>query len=955
MLVIILMMFSVFSFGAAITINTNNNRQAISPLIYGTNQQMEGDENLTTMRLGGNRMTAYNWENNASNAGADWFHSSDTYMCSAIEYPLSATECASSASGVVDHFVEYSKNHGYVPIVTLPMSGYVAADKLGDVLAAEAAPSARWKIQQPKKGSAFQYPPNPADNYVYDDEQVWHLVQKYGTSAAGGVRIYELDNEADLWDSTHLRIHPTAVGAAEWVTKGVALSKAIKDVDAGAEVFGPVFFGVWSMLSQGADWNAVKGSHQWYASYYLDQMKQASDADGGRRLLDAIDIHYYSEAREGLYPPFNYSSGQCRITEDACTSALAQQSRLQAPRALWDPAFTENSSVGQWATTALPLIPKVQAAINAYYPGTKIAFTEHAFGGGNDYSGGIATADSLGIFGKYGVYVATLWKTAYGLFHSAAYKLFRNYNGINGTYGDTKVYCESDDITNMTTYASINGTDDSVVHLIVLNKASTAQTANASITSPVSYTQGEAWAFGGASPAITLRTAPVIAGNSFSYLVPAQSAFHFILRVGGTPTNTPDVTNTPTPTITVTMTITPDWTETTTSTRTPTFTVTVAPALEMIDDMEDGDLNILVNNGRQGPWYELGDGTGSEWLRTQGPGSGAGSYAIHVTGTGYTSWGSGFGFNFSNPGAGAQQYDVSAYSGIRFWAKVDAGSTAAMRIVLPNNQTLPEGGMCGADCYNHFGFDITLTTSWQLFTMPFSSMSQQTGWGVTYSAIDLTKVYNFETRFTTNVTYSVWMDDIEFYGGPTPSMTRTWTVEQTPTYTRTVTHTFTHTVTNTATQTWTRTLTKTQTPDYSATETPTGSVTMTATLTLTNTVVYSVTHTPTFTETLTPAATVQTGEEIAYPNPVNPDVRDLQLGINFVSAATSVKFLVYTRGFRLVKSVELGASPAGFFIKPVSRTNLQDLSAGMYLYVIKQANSAGTESKSRIRTFIIIR
>ena len=45
----------------------------ISPLIYGVNSMSDLSTNRPTMlRPGGNRWTAYNWENNASNAGSDW-------------------------------------------------------------------------------------------------------------------------------------------------------------------------------------------------------------------------------------------------------------------------------------------------------------------------------------------------------------------------------------------------------------------------------------------------------------------------------------------------------------------------------------------------------------------------------------------------------------------------------------------------------------------------------------------------------------------------------------------------------------------------------------------------------------------------------------------------------------------------------------------------------------------
>lgn len=80
--VLLFFLFIYFPVNSAnITINTLSGRQAISPYIYGTNQLMEGGENTTLYRLGGNRLTGYNWENNYSNAGSDWYHTSDTWLC----------------------------------------------------------------------------------------------------------------------------------------------------------------------------------------------------------------------------------------------------------------------------------------------------------------------------------------------------------------------------------------------------------------------------------------------------------------------------------------------------------------------------------------------------------------------------------------------------------------------------------------------------------------------------------------------------------------------------------------------------------------------------------------------------------------------------------------------------------------------------------------------------------
>ena len=56
------------------TVDTTAERHPISPYVYGMNQMDFGGRHrsLRLGRLGGNRWTAYNWETNASNAGADY-------------------------------------------------------------------------------------------------------------------------------------------------------------------------------------------------------------------------------------------------------------------------------------------------------------------------------------------------------------------------------------------------------------------------------------------------------------------------------------------------------------------------------------------------------------------------------------------------------------------------------------------------------------------------------------------------------------------------------------------------------------------------------------------------------------------------------------------------------------------------------------------------------------------
>jgi hypothetical protein len=130
-----------------IRIQADSPGHAINPAIYGINAISTSKETylaadsamLGSDRLGGNRMSAYNWENNFSNAGSDWQHNSDNWL---TQNPL-ATPAGSGGS--VASFVERNLGLGRKPIVQLQMAGFVAADRNGPVTAAQAPPSSRWK------------------------------------------------------------------------------------------------------------------------------------------------------------------------------------------------------------------------------------------------------------------------------------------------------------------------------------------------------------------------------------------------------------------------------------------------------------------------------------------------------------------------------------------------------------------------------------------------------------------------------------------------------------------------------------------------------------------------------------------------------------------------------------------------------------------------------------------
>lgn len=493
-------------------------RKPISPYIFGVNSDFRKEEYLYdatafSARQGGNRFSGYNWETNFSNAGRDWLHNSDQYL---VDFDK---ELLAVPGGPAIEFAQeaYAKNVPY-KVTTVQMAGYVAADDAGEVAENEIAPSARWKEVKARKGSEFTMTPDKNDDYVYIDEYVNYLVNTIGdATTATGYQAYNLDNEPSLWSSTHSRMHPEKTTCEEIVSKSIEFSSAIKDVDPNAEIFGLALFGLgaYNNFSSAPDWDEHSGKYNWFISYYLDEMRKAEEKYG-KRLIDVIDVHYYSEAK-----------GQCRVTECEDPSHTdCIEARLQSTRTLFDPMYIETSWIGDGLQGYLPVLPTIHESIDTYYPETKLALTEYNFGGGNQISGAVAQADALGVFAENDVFMANLWAVNSDFsYQLSAIDLYTNYDGNGAHFGDTLISSETEDISKASSYASINGTDESKLNLVVTNKSTAqVQRATININGDTQYSSAKIYGITGDSSEIQLLgTVSDIQDNSFTVEIPAVS------------------------------------------------------------------------------------------------------------------------------------------------------------------------------------------------------------------------------------------------------------------------------------------------------------------------------------------------------------------------------------------------------------------------------------------------
>ena len=249
-------------------------------------------------------------------------------------------------------------------------------------------------------------------------------------------------------------------------------------------------------------------------SWYLQQF-QNYEKQHGVRLLDYLDQHaYLAPSSIGFQP-----------AGDSATQAL----RLQYTRVFWDPTFVVSGDY--WiqdvenggGPIAPAFIPRLQAIIAANYPGTKLALTEYNFGALDDINGALAQADLLGIFGYQGLDAAALWgpptPTDPGAY---AFKIYRNYDNIGGTFGETSTKSTSADQSQLSVYGALRS--DGNLTAMVINK--TGQDLSSALTL-ANFTAGstaEVWRYSARNlNAIVEQLGVAVGAGQIATVFPANS------------------------------------------------------------------------------------------------------------------------------------------------------------------------------------------------------------------------------------------------------------------------------------------------------------------------------------------------------------------------------------------------------------------------------------------------
>ena len=549
--------------GPSLTVDAGTITHAINPYIYGMNAYTLNENaakaaGLSIDRWGGDATSRYNYQLDVTSSASDWYFENQFGLAGGTQSNSSFNAQVTADASI-----------GARTIGTVPVNGWVAKDGTSCSFPAVTYPNQQ-KVDSGRGCGNGVYAQgvngctnandcnitgNKATDTSFAVDATWtgnwvsFLVGKFGAAANGGVAVYSLDNEPTWWDAVHRDVHPAPFTYDEVTNNGIAHAAAIKAADPTAEVSGPVLDYWWSYFyskkdiengwgngapcwepwSNPIDRNAHSGIP--LIEYYLQHFAKY-ERDHGVRLLDYLDLHTY-------FAPNNLAFSTGGDTQ-------TQQNRLNSTRVFWDPTYTDPNflqpnyitdanytSSCNTPAQAPQVIPMMKKWVTNDYPGTRLAITEYNWGGQEHINGALAQADILGIFGREGLDIGTLWGPPDPTAHLPglmAFEVFRNYDGAGAQFGDQAITSTSGDQGKLSVYGALR-TSDNMLTVVVINKTYGDLTSTLSLENFIAAGPAQSWLYSNANlkaivaqPSVSV-TAPTggSISSTLSTTFPAQS------------------------------------------------------------------------------------------------------------------------------------------------------------------------------------------------------------------------------------------------------------------------------------------------------------------------------------------------------------------------------------------------------------------------------------------------
>jgi hypothetical protein len=505
--------------GPALSIDAAADRHPIDPAIYGMaypDAALAKEIQLPMNRWGGDATTRYNWKINQTNAGFDWFF-------------MAGGNSSVVPSDGPDKLVTFAHSCDGKVLLTVPIIDYIDKATAWDCSFPVSLFGPQQRVnpyvhptidgQRTDAGNSISADGKPLtltdqqklrinmlNTPEFQGQWIDHLVKTFGPSAKSGT-LYELDNEPSGWNNTHRDVHPGQTGDDELVSRSIKYAAAIKTADPTALVVGPGDF-VLHYQSDGIPGDGKKehgglGMGDYYLKSFADYEKQH-----GKRLLDYFDEHYYPLSQTGQ-------------TDDTV---------LEQSRSLWAPTYVEKNWYGKWHG-AIALIPSFHKWVDTYYPGTKISISEYGWGDSKTFLAALGEADVLGIFARERLDMACLFGPPKSDEAQAnAFRIYLNYDGKGGRFGETWVHSASDDQEKLAVYSALRKSDGALT-IVVINKSTGVLSSKTAVANFTPAATAQVFRYSNDNPkAIVTQPDQAVEKGGFTATYPARSVTLLILK-----------------------------------------------------------------------------------------------------------------------------------------------------------------------------------------------------------------------------------------------------------------------------------------------------------------------------------------------------------------------------------------------------------------------------------------
>ncbi len=458
----------------AITVNTLKNRTPVSPYLYGRNNSLSADPSspvtignwqlykdagLNFFREnGGNDLTKNNWRLQLS-SHPDWYNnvylSNWDYAAQTLQQNIPAAQgmwgfqlIGYAASNTNNNFNDWAYN----------MSQWWSGVEQN--LAGGGVPNTAGGSQAEVNGNPRLY----LETWTADST-TGILPHWFGNGGLGldstHIRYWNMDNEVEIWSSTHDDVLATQPTAETFLQLYFAVAKKARSLYPGIKLTGPVSPNEW----QWYNWNnttvtGADGKQYPWLEYFIKRVAE-EEQSSGIRLLDVIDLHFYPSSTTDT-SVVQYG----RVFFDS-TYTFPEANGVKNVNGSWDNSIQIEDIFGRCRDWLIQYMgPNNGVSFGLSEAGTQLQNDPNTLA--------VWYASTMGEFMRNGVEYFSPWTWNPGMWETL--HLFSRYNK------PISVQALSTDEHDVSAYTTTNNATDSVT--VVLVNRSTTQTESVTLNFP---------------------------------------------------------------------------------------------------------------------------------------------------------------------------------------------------------------------------------------------------------------------------------------------------------------------------------------------------------------------------------------------------------------------------------------------------------------------------------------